>query len=149
MSDRQFVSVVPGAVKIWAKIIVGCGMLIGLAAGHFYTDSGSRLMISLECGLAGLVFGLLIALWLMALGYVYGDARRRAMKPVLWMLVCLLFPNLLGFLLYFVMRQPIALPCGHCGNFVPQDQRFCSYCGAEQIAPGEDVGHSGSDPMAV
>jgi len=124
-------------------------MLIGLAAGYLNSDYGSRQMISLECGLAGLVFGILIALWLMALGYVYGDARQRAMKPVLWVLVALLFPNLLGFLLYFVMRQPIASECGHCGHFVPMEQRFCSYCGTAQVEPGANVRRSGSDPMAV
>ena len=31
------------------------------------------------------------------------------MRPVLWVLVAALFPHLLGFLLYFVMRHPIAV----------------------------------------
>ena len=147
MRDRGFLSVVPGAVKFWAKVIVGCVTLIGLVAGYLNSDYGSKLTISLECGLAGLVFGILIAIWLMCLGYVYADARRRAMRSGLWVLVCLLFPNLLGFLLYFVMRQPIASECGHCGHFVPLEQRFCSYCGTAQPAPG--MGQSESSSMAV
>ena len=48
-----------------------------------------------------------MAAWTLCLGYVYADAKRRGMRPVLWTLIAALFPHLFGFLLYFALRQPM------------------------------------------
>jgi len=85
---------------------------------------------------AGLFGGVVIAAWLLCLGFIFADARRRAMRPFLWVLVAALFPHLLGFLLYFVMRQPIASTCSHCARTMALNQPFCSWCGSPQPVPG-------------
>ena len=100
--------------------------------------------------------------YLLILGYVNRDSKRRRMSPVLWTLVALLIPNGMGILLYFVLRQPLSGACPQCGNpveiefqFCPRcshklgpncphcqrsvqaDDRYCPYCGTplDQIAP--------------
>lgn len=140
MMLRRFSSIVPKQVQIWAWVVVGCTLLIGLVAGYKAADQGAVLRTMSAFGSAALVFGILLAIWLLCLGFVFADARRRAMRPVPWVLVVALFPHLLGFLLYFVLRQPIALTCAHCGNSVPLHQRFCSWCGAALAGPDSPNG---------
>jgi Phospholipase_D-nuclease N-terminal len=150
MKIRNFLSVVPQAVKRWALVIAGCVVLIGLAVGYHAAASqtanlGAGVRTMFIFGGAGL-FGVVIATWLVCLGFVYGDARQRAMRPVLWVLVAALFPHLLGFLLYFVLRQPIALPCAHCGQTVPLNQRFCAWCGNPQARGTSGEARMAADP---
>jgi RsiW-degrading membrane proteinase PrsW (M82 family) len=129
---RRFFSIVPKAVQRGASVAAGCTLLIGLVAGYKTADQGDMLRTMSVDTAAALVTGVAVATWLLCLGFVFADARRRAMRPVLWVLVAALFPHLLGFLLYFVMRQPIPSTCTHCGGTIPQHQRFCSWCGAPQ-----------------
>jgi hypothetical protein len=131
MRLRRFLSIVPKAVQRWASILVGCALLIGLVVGY-EAGQGAALGMMSAYGSAALVLGIALAIWLLCLGFVFADARRRAMRSVPWVLVAALFPHLLGFLLYFVMRQPIASTCGHCGQTIPLHQRFCSWCGTPQ-----------------
>ena len=132
MRLRQLLSIVPKKVQFWALVLVGCTLLIGLVAGYETADQGTVLRTMSVDGSAALVFGLALAIWLLCLGFVFGDAQRRGMRAVLWVLVAALFPHLLGFLLYFVLRQPIASTCTHCGQTIPLHQRFCSWCGTPQ-----------------
>ncbi len=144
MSLRRFFSIVPEPIKLWAWIIAGCTLLIGLVAGYKTANQGEVLRTVSVDAAAALVTGVAIAIWLLCLGFVFADARRRAMRPVLWVLVAALFPHLLGFLLYFVLRQPIPSTCSRCGGTVPLDQRFCSRCGAPQQSS-----QSSSVPLTV
>lgn len=128
---RRFFEVVPKPVQLWALVLVGCTVLIGLVAGYKGGEQAVLRTMSVY-GSAALVFGIALAIWLLCLGFVFADARRRAMRAVLWVLVAALFPHLLGFLLYFVLRQPIAATCTQCGKTGPLPQRFCSWCGASQ-----------------
>ncbi len=132
MRIRRFLSIVPEVVQLWAWVVVGCALLIGLVAGYKTAGQGSVLRTMSTDGGAAVVFGIACAAWLLCLGFVFADARRRAMRSVLWVLVAALFPHLLGFLLYFVMRQPIASTCAHCAETIGRHQRFCPCCGTPQ-----------------
>jgi len=77
-----------------------------------------------------LVFaGFVLALWLLMVFYVNVDARRRRMNRLLWTLLVIFIPNAIGFILYFVLRQPIARPCPKCALPVRPDFAFCPACG--------------------
>ena len=130
MSVRKFLDVVPKSVKTVAAVIAGGGVLIGLA-GSFIEAGGQNAAfhVLLPGAGFGLLAGVVIAIWILGLGYVNADARRRGMPPILWTLIVAFIPNLLGFLLYFALRRPIALPCPHCGQATTAGQRFCSWCG--------------------
>jgi hypothetical protein len=123
MSIRKFLDVVPKFVKTAALVIAGGGVLIGLAVTLI---DGKAVIAGLGLGL---LVGAVIAIWIICLGYVNADARRRGMPPILWTLIAAFIPNLLGFLLYFALRRPIASPCPHCGQAMTAEQRFCSWCG--------------------
>ena len=136
MKLHQFLSAVPRAVRIAACAVVCCAVLIGVVCGITLRPIHCATAPPALNGLSGLGMGLLTgtlaAIWLLCLGYVYADARRRAMPPVLWTLIAALVPNLLGFLFYFALRRPTASPCPRCGRPVEAGQRFCPSCGLDQ-----------------
>jgi predicted membrane channel-forming protein YqfA (hemolysin III family) len=61
-------------------------------------------------------------------GYIGGDARRRGMSPVVWVLVAMLVPYLIGAILYFVVREPLPFNCPQCGRTVNAHFNFCPGC---------------------
>lgn len=136
MNTRPFFQLVPAAVKRCAWIpVAGCVAIASVAGVMAVADHHASPWTIPLYGAAGLLFGFVCAAWLLGLGYVFADARRRAMRPALWVLVCIFFPHLLGFLLYFVIRQPLASTCSHCGQTISSNQRFCSWCGTPQAPP--------------
>ena len=138
MKFKQFWNTVPKPARNVALITIVIAVLAGLAAGFsagFNTQRVPAPLASFGAGAAGLFMGTLFAIFILCLGYVYADARRRAMPPVLWTLIALLVPNLLGFLFYFALRKPLAAPCVKCGNAVAAEQRFCAWCGCERTSP--------------
>jgi hypothetical protein len=157
MRIRNAWSIVPKPIKLCATAILICAPLIGAIAGWIHgrsyiaaRHSGGLALYRLQqhhvtnlpavSSLIGFVGALVVsaffAAWLLGLGYVYADARRRAMPAVPWTLVAIFVPNLLGFLLYFVLRRPIASPCPQCAQAITPGQRFCPWCGYRtQAAP--------------
>ena len=130
MTVRGFLTVVPRAMRIAACVVAPLLVLAGLIGGALADDQ--RVFLG-RMGLywtAALVLGALSACWLLATGFVFADARRRGMRATLWTVVVILFPDLLGFLLYFVLRSPFALTCNRCGNAISTAQNFCACCGA-------------------
>lgn len=81
-------------------------------------------------------FGVPVALFLYVplVGYIYGDARRRGMRHLMWALLAVFIPNGIGIILYFVLRDPILVPCPSCGLPSRADFTFCPRCGAA-LAP--------------
>ena len=132
MSVRQFLDVVPKSVKTVAAVIASAA---GCCSAWPSSSDSSRGRPSLPAPFLAVLAGVVIAIWILGVGYVNADARRRAMPPILWTLIVAFIPNLLGFLLYFALRRPIALPCPHCGQPTTAGQRFCSWCGYQGSQP--------------
>ena len=80
----------------------------------------------------GLTFGVFTAAFFLALGYIYGDAKRRQMPAWAWVIAAFLIPNLIGFILYFLFRGPLLRPCSCCGKLIRTGVAFCSHCGCSQ-----------------
>ena len=80
-----------------------------------------------------LIVAALIALLPFVLGvYVYRDAGRRGMNALLWALVAVFAPSLIGLLVYLLVRGNYSdLRCPRCA--APVDERFvvCPKCGAK------------------
>jgi hypothetical protein len=145
---NRFLSVVPKAVQVWAVAIVSVAVLIGLAVGGYAVANGEGLRPMFAYASAALATGTVIAIWLLCLGFVFADARRRGMRAAGWMLVAMLMPNLLGFLLYFVIRRPLAAPCVSCNREIPVDQPFCSWCGSSRSQLPSGGAPSGTEPVS-
>lgn len=84
--------------------------------------------------LFGILAGVCAAAYLLLIGYVNRDSKRRGMSPTLWTLVAILVPNLLGILLYFVLRKPLVHACPQCGSAVQAGFNFCPSC-SYKLAP--------------
>ena len=80
----------------------------------------------------GLTFGAFTAAFFLALGFVYGDAKRRQMPAWPWVIAAFLIPNCIGFILYFVFRAPLLRPCRSCAKPTRAGDAFCSHCGCSQ-----------------
>ncbi|HXH48921.1 MAG TPA: zinc ribbon domain-containing protein [Terriglobia bacterium] len=78
----------------------------------------------------GVVTGVVVVLSIVVLfyGYIWADAKRRGMSPVLWLLVSLLVPYLIGAILYFVVREPLPMDCPQCGRAINAHFNFCPGC---------------------
>jgi hypothetical protein len=85
-------------------------------------------------GPVALFFSILIPLTLagytLLIGYVYGDARRRGMRYVMWTLLAIFLFNGIGVILYFILREPLLAYCSKCGAGVQPSHAFCPRCGA-------------------
>lgn len=83
--------------------------------------------------LAGIVtlVAIPVTILLFLVGYVYRDAARRGMSPGAWtFLVIVLMPAYfaLGFIVYFVMREPLLFNCPQCGTRVAARFNYCPNC---------------------
>lgn len=84
--------------------------------------------------LFAVVVPLFLAAYVLLLGYVNADARRRGMRYVMWTLLAFFIPNAIGFILYFILRDPLQQRCLHCGTSVSHGFTFCPKCGGA-LAP--------------
>ena len=83
--------------------------------------------------MAGVVTGvsILLAGLLFLIGYVNRDAKRRGMNSTLWtLLVIVLLPAYLatGFIVYFLLREPLPYGCPNCGKTVTARFNYCPAC---------------------
>ncbi|MGA7158330.1 MAG: hypothetical protein WBY53_15890 [Acidobacteriaceae bacterium] len=154
---QKFMDVVPKGAQVTAWLLMGAMAAAGALGGYFVLWGDDRgfghlgpIGCAALCLVGGLVWGAFVAAWVLCLGYVYADARRRGMRPVLWTLIAALFPHLFGFLLYFALRQSLTPRCGGCGQPMGPEQRFCSWCGsARPPVDGVGQGAAGMGPAAT
>ncbi|HUK30773.1 MAG TPA: zinc ribbon domain-containing protein [Candidatus Acidoferrum sp.] len=78
-----------------------------------------------------LLMGAFLMTYVLLIGFVYVDAKRRAMRHVMWTLLAIFIPNAIGIILYFLMRDPLPTPCPNCSRLVPRTFSFCPNCGTE------------------
>ena len=74
--------------------------------------------------------GVLMVPFVLLVGYVWSDAKRRGMNAVLWVLLAIFIPNAIGVILYFILRDPLRVPCPSCQTPATKDLAFCAACGA-------------------
>jgi hypothetical protein len=83
--------------------------------------------------LAGIITGvsLCLSIWIFMIAYVNRDAKRRGMSSGLWtLLVVVLSPAylLVGFIIYFLMREPLPYNCPQCSATVGPRFNYCPNC---------------------
>jgi hypothetical protein len=111
------------------RLLLTLGILFGVVAFQLVeVDSASNFgFLPL---FAILIFiGLSFSIYILLVGYIYGDARRRGMRPVLWALLAFFIPNAIGIILYFILREPLLVNCPKCGAGTKSAFPFCPSCG--------------------
>jgi hypothetical protein len=79
--------------------------------------------------LAGIAVMLVVATYILLVGYIVGDSRRRGMRPLLWALLAIFITNAIGIILYFILRDPLLQHCTKCGAGAQAAFTFCAVCG--------------------
>jgi Double zinc ribbon len=117
----------PGVAISGLVALVGALLWAIVAAGF---PPALRIALTAAMALFIFLYGFLVS-------YVYGDAKRRGMRHRIWALVAALVPNGLGFLAYFLLRDPLLQSCGACGAPARRELAFCPQCGSSlrQVCP--------------
>jgi len=66
--------------------------------------------------------------YILLIGYINRDAKRRGMSPALWTIIAIFVPYLVGAIIYFVLREPLPFECPRCGRLVNAQFNFCPSC---------------------
>ena len=122
---REELNVIP----LVARVLAAVGYLGAVTAVGFIVkqaDDGPWLFWAFLAIFPPLFF----ASWILLIGYVNGDARRRGMRHVLWTLLAIFIPNAIGIILYFILRDPLMVYCSRCGAGVHPSHAFCPKCGS-------------------
>jgi hypothetical protein len=130
--DQEFALVPEGAR--WTAVLLCLAMtaLMGglfLVPGFAEKDATALAMMGplFLMSLIGVAF---LGAYVLLVGYVYGDSQRRGMNKVLWTLLAIFIPNAIGIILYFILREPVPVPCPSCGAPARKGHAFCASCGA-------------------
>lgn len=115
-------------VPQWAWWLAAVGFFIAQFFFNVVVARQSKAPPAWARPLLGLLLGLVLGCFLLFIGYINRDAKRRGMSPVLWTIVAVVIPNALGIILYFVLRQPLRSACPQCGNAVQTGFNFCPRC---------------------
>ncbi len=110
------------AVLAWAAVVATT-----LLAFRSFEPNPPHLAVQV---VLGVLWGFPVALIVIALNFVYIDAKRRGMNAGGWtLLAALLLPGAIGFVLYFLFRKPIRTSCPQCHAGVRETANYCPACG--------------------
>ena len=129
--SREF-AIVPNVARVIAVLgFAAVQVCLLVLVPHFY--HGHDMPPKAVLPLISIIGGLFFALFILLIGYVNADSKRRGMNSLLWTLLVLFVPKAIGFLAYFLLRKPLLVEgvhsCPKCGSGVRADFRFCPKCG--------------------
>ena len=117
---------VPRASKLASGIAYALVLVATPVAFRLFEPDPPHVLVQL---LLGALWGIPVALIVLALGFVHQDARQRGMNATLWTLfVALLVPGAIGFVVYFLCRKPLQTACPRCGTVIRSAANFCPGC---------------------
>jgi hypothetical protein len=73
-------------------------------------------------------WGAALASYVLLIGYISRDVKRRNMSAGIWMLIVLVMPGGIGAVVYFLLRQPMMTRCPSCRTEVASEFHFCPQC---------------------
>ena len=115
-------------IPTWAWVLGGVGLVGAQIAFDFFIGREPGAPPPWARPLLGLLVGLVVGCYLLLIGYINRDAKRRGMSPILWTIVAIIIPNALGIILYFILRQPLQTACPRCGHVMHPEFSFCPQC---------------------
>ncbi|HVS75077.1 MAG TPA: zinc ribbon domain-containing protein [Candidatus Acidoferrales bacterium] len=130
MSEKQRVwDVIPKTAKIIGIVAtVGCGLVLRFAA--LATDPEMASWEGWQKNLLSFTIALVAFFYILLIGYVYGDAKRRYMRYAMWTWIAALMPYAIGAIIYFAIRDPLPPSCPSCQTPARPGFAYCTKCGA-------------------
>lgn len=122
MLQKLLIGFVSAVLVVWLLVAVVWGAIL---SGEPLTGKVA-VMWPFFFASAGALFGIFVAVTLGM--FVYHDAKKRGMEPLLWALVAAVVPYFVGFVVYLVVRQTRQIECTACG-MRSRESAFCSHCG--------------------
>jgi lipid-A-disaccharide synthase-like uncharacterized protein len=120
-------------IPTWSVIVAVLVFLAAQYLFHFVLPHNRHELMPMRL-LMGYSWGTLFASYVLLVGYVSRDVRRRAMPAGLWMLIVIIMPGGVGAVVYFLLRQPVLMRCPNCITEIPSTNHFCPQC-RFQVAP--------------
>jgi len=122
---KEIVSIPAWAFVVAAIVFIAVPFVFFRFSGVWSPDSGAPRLFQIV-----LTFlpGTILAFLALMVGYVNKDAGQRGMNRTLWTLLVIFIPNAIGFILYFLLRNPIRVECPKCGTVVDPRVNFCPSC---------------------
>jgi RNA polymerase subunit RPABC4/transcription elongation factor Spt4 len=131
---RDEMKVIPKAARVIA-VLAYIATVLGFTLFVLFAHDAGLARTPAVGKLALIIFpGFVIAMYVLLIGYVYGDAKRRGMRYVMWTLLAIFIPDAIGIILYFILRDPPMKTCPGCARAVKSGFTFCPHCGAS-VAP--------------
>jgi hypothetical protein len=101
-------------------------------AAHIFSSPHDRhlfvLGILFVCtGMAMLFLAAIVGVWF----FIYHDAAQRGMNQWLWTFIAIFTPNLLGIVIYLILRKPVLTECPGCQARLEPQLLFCPQCGRQ------------------
>ncbi len=130
--DQEFALVPEGARWTAALVCLALATVMGADLPPAWPGrerNGTAFAVMLPLFLASLVGVALVGSYVLLVGYVFADAKRRGMNHVLWTLLAIFIPNAIGIILYFILRDPVSVPCPSCGAPARKGHAYCAGCG--------------------
>jgi len=139
---REELKVIPRAVRIIVAFVLlglSSAFTLFLIFSHdpelIHTPRFGKLLMIVGVGIVP-------AIWLLLIGYVYADAKRRGMRYLMWTLLAIFIPNAIGIILYFILRDPLLKPCPACSQVLKSGYTFCPLCGTSLLPTCPNCGRS-------
>jgi len=138
----QELKIIPRAVRIIVAFVLIASSTAFSLFVMFSHDQG--LAHTPQAGKVVMILGVGIvpAIWVLLIGYVYADAKRRGMRYVMWTLLAIFIPDAIGVILYFILRDPLMKPCPGCSQVLKSGYTFCPYCGTSLLPTCPNCGRS-------
>ena len=127
---RAELRVIPRWLVRVMKVLYLVAVAFVIALGIFKPEGlGAPVVVKVFILIAIVTGGaIVVSAFVFLIGYIGADAKRRGMSPLLWVLVSLLVPYLIGVILYFVVREPLPMNCPQCGRTVNPHFNYCPGC---------------------
>jgi lipid-A-disaccharide synthase-like uncharacterized protein len=129
---REEMKVIPSGA--WSAALLLCAVLpVGLCVYWIingYPSGPSAISRHAPELIVGCLAFAFFSVYILIIGYIVGDARRRGMPVLLWTLLAIFIPSAIGIILYFILRRPLLRACSQCGTRADAAYAFCPSCGA-------------------
>jgi putative effector of murein hydrolase LrgA (UPF0299 family) len=126
---KERMAIIPRAAKTTAVLLTLGMVALIIVLSHIEPSHGEAPLPTVAKVILPIVAGAVTLLLVLLIGFVYGDAKQRGMRYVMWTLLAVFLPDAIGIILYFILRDPMPVTCPHCSTKVISKFAFCPSCG--------------------